>query len=44
MPLKSEYQGCKSWININAEISPGRSVLNDIEIESRPREFREVIN
>lgn len=44
IPLKSEYQGCKSWININAEILPGKLVLNDIEIESRLREFREIVN
>jgi len=42
-PLKSEYQGCKSWININEEISVGEAVLSDIEIESRLNKFKETI-
>ena len=42
-PLKSEYQGCKSWININEEISNGEAVLSDAEIESKLSEFKEII-
>jgi hypothetical protein len=42
-PLKSEYQGCKSWININEEISNGEAVLSDAEIESKLSEFKETI-
>ncbi len=42
-PLKSEYQGCKSWININEEISNGEAVLSDIEIESKLSKFKEII-
>jgi len=42
-PIKPEYQGCKSWININAEIPIGQSVLSDQEIKSKLNEFKEVI-
>lgn len=41
--LKSEYQGCKSWININEEIPVGKAVLSDKEIKSRLEEFKEII-
>ncbi len=44
VPLKSEYQGCKSWININADVKVGTSVLNDSEIDSRLKKFREIVN
>jgi len=42
-PLKSEYQGCKSWININEEIPVGKAVLSDKEIESKLKEFKETV-
>lgn len=42
IPLKPEYQGCKSWIDINEEILDGEPVLDDAETESRLREFREI--
>ncbi|PIN84022.1 MAG: hypothetical protein COV65_02010 [Nitrosopumilales archaeon CG11_big_fil_rev_8_21_14_0_20_33_24] len=42
-PLKSEYQGCKSWININEEITIGKSVLNNTEIESKLEEFKGIL-
>jgi len=42
-PVKSEYQGCKSWININAEIPVGEAVLSDLEIKSKLDEFKEII-
>jgi len=42
-PIKPEYQGCKSWININAEIPVGEAVLGDLEIESKLNEFKEII-
>ena len=41
--LKSEYQGCKSWININEEIPMGDSVLNDDEINYRLQKFKEIL-
>ena len=42
-PLKPEYQGCKSWININEEIPNGQAVLSDVEIESKLNEFKEIV-
>ena len=41
--LKSEYQGCKSWININEEIPVGEAVLSDTEIESKLNEFMDIV-
>jgi len=43
IPLKSEYQGCKSWININEEIPAGISVLSDNDIREKLDEFKEII-
>ena len=40
--MKSEYQGCKSWININEEISNGVPVLNQEILQSRLEEFKEI--
>jgi len=42
-PLKSGYHGCKSWININEEITIGKSVLNNTEIESKLEEFKGIL-
>ena len=44
IPLKSEYQGCKSWININEEIPVGKTVLSDIEIKPKLDKFMEIVN
>ncbi len=44
IPIKSEYQGCKSWIDINAQIQAGKSVLSDAEIQSRLEKFKEIVN
>ena len=44
IPLKSEYHGCKSWIDINADTEDGESVLSDSEINSRLKKFRDVMN
>ena len=44
IPIKSEYQGCKSWININEEIPVGKAVLSDIEIKPKLDKFKEIIN
>lgn len=44
IPLKPEYQGCKSWIDINEEIPQGEPVLSDAEAESRLKEFREIVS
>ena len=44
IPLKSEYQGCKSWIDINEEFSAGKPVLSDVEINSKLEKFKEIVN
>ena len=44
IPLKEEYQGCKSWININEQIPNGESVLRDEEINSKIKDFKEIVN
>ena len=44
IPIKSEYQGCKSWININDEIPVGESVLSDEQINSKLEKFKEIVN
>ena len=44
VPLKPEYQGCKSWIDIDGEIPEGKQVLTDAEIKSRLKEFEEITN
>ena len=40
--LKPEYQGCKSWININEEILESQTVLNSEDIQSSLEKFREI--
>ncbi len=44
IPLKPEYQGCKSWIDINANLNSGESVLRQEEIDLRLEKFREIVN
>jgi hypothetical protein len=44
IPLKSEFAGCKSWININEEITTGKTVLSNTKIESKLEEFKEIVN
>ena len=44
IPLKSEYEGCKSWIDINEEFSTGKPVLSDSEINSKLEKFKEIVN
>lgn len=43
VPIKSEFHGCKSWIEINANISEGQPVLNCSELDSRLKKFKEVV-
>jgi hypothetical protein len=42
VPIKPEYQGCKSWIDINANLESGKPVLSKLELESRLSRFREI--
>ena len=44
IPIKSEYQGCKSWIDINANIEAGEAVLGEAELNSRLEKFKEIVN
>lgn len=44
IPLKSEYQGCKSWININEDFPVGESVLRDEELNTKLKKFKEIVN
>jgi hypothetical protein len=44
IPIKSEYHGCKSWININEDIQSGEPVLSEAELNSRFEKFREIVN
>jgi hypothetical protein len=43
IPIKSEYHGCKSWININEDIQGGKSVLSDDELKSRLQKFKDIV-
>ena len=44
IPIKSEYHGCKSWIELNEKDRDAKSVLSDEEIESKMKEFKEIVN
>lgn len=44
IPLKPEYQGCKSWININANVDAGIPVFGESELKSKLEKFMEVVN
>ena len=44
IPLKDEFQGCKSWVEINSDIKSEKSVLSNSEIESKLKEFKEIVN
>ena len=44
IPLEPEFEGCKSWIELNSNQNSGQSVLTDIEIETGLKKFREIVN
>ena len=44
IPIKSEYHGCKSWININEDIQTGKAVLSEEELNLRLQKFKEILN
>jgi len=44
IPLKSEYHGCKSWIEINAKIEEGKPALSEDKVNSLLKEFQEVVS
>jgi hypothetical protein len=44
IPVIPEYQGCKSWIDINVNLEAGRSVLTDKELQEKLDQFRGIVN
>ena len=44
VPILPDYQGCKSWIELNVNPESGKSVLNDDELQQKLAEFRRIIN
>ena len=44
IPIKEEFQGCKSWIDINEDVNFGEPVLTKSEIDSKLEQFKEIVN
>jgi hypothetical protein len=44
IPIKPEYHGCKSWIDINANLEAGKPALSESELNSKLKSFREIVN
>ena len=44
IPVLSEYQGCKSWIDINVNSEAGQAVLSEKELNKNLEMFRSIIN
>ena len=44
LPLKQEFSGCKSWIELNSNFLEGESALRNNEIEEKLQEFKEIVN
>ncbi len=44
IPLQPDFEGCKSWIELNSNQNSGQSVLTDIETESELKRFREIVD
>lgn len=42
IPMKAEYGGCRSWIDIDAQVPRGEPVLGDPEADSLLEQFRRV--
>ncbi len=42
--LPDEFLGCKSWVEIYSNVRSGKSVLTDSEIDSKLKEFKEIVN
>ena len=43
IPIKSEYHGCKSWIDLNEDVPSGEPVLSDSALNSRLEKFKEIV-
>ena len=44
IPLQVDFEGCKSWIELNLNQNSDRSVLTDQEIESELKRFKEIVD
>jgi|TARA_B100000586_G_scaffold212633_1_gene159678 hypothetical protein len=44
IPLEPDFQGCKSWVEINSNFDSGQPVLTDLENESKLQKFMEIVN
>jgi len=44
VPIIPDYQGCKSWIELNVNPESGKSVLSDAELQQNLSEFRRIVN
>ena len=44
VPVLAEYQGCKSWIDINVNSESGQAVLSEKELNEKLALFREIAN
>lgn len=44
IPMLPDYQGCKSWIELNVNSEPEKPVLSDAELKKQLDEFRRVVN
>ena len=43
LPLKTEFSGCKSWIELNSNFESGESALSDSDIDDRLQKFKEIV-
>ena len=43
IPILAEYQGCKSWININSNVDSAKSVLSNDELGVKLLDFEEIL-
>jgi len=44
LPLDSSFHGCKSWVEINANLELGKSVLGEADIQAKLEKFRGIVN
>jgi hypothetical protein len=44
VPVLPEYQGCKSWIELNVNVEAGKPVLSEAELQQKLSEFRRIAN
>jgi hypothetical protein len=44
IPILPEYNGCKSWIELNVNTGNETSVLNEADLQQKLSEFRGIVN